>query len=193
MLHTSIGATITNAKHHFTINAKNNTIVNYIYWDSLLRAQQTSTVISILSINASKNFVWRKWNWLQEILLNQTTITAPVNLPIAAARLQVAYTNRIFKNTMLASIGVDAFYNVAYQTPSYQPIIGQFSYNNNYTQPNNAPRVGVFFNSKIKRFRVYVTADELLQITNGKNRILLNGYPAMDYIFRAGFCWAMIN
>jgi hypothetical protein len=193
IVNTSIGGTVSNTKHQFTIKAKNNTIINYIYWDSTRQAKQTSSVISILSITATKNFTWRKWSWLQELLVNQTTPNTPINLPQAATRMQVAYTNQIFKNTMLASIGVDAFYNLPYATPTYHPIIAQFGYNTAYQQPNNAPRVGVFFNSKIKRFRVFVSADELLQIVNSKNRILVNGYPATDYIFRAGFCWAMIN
>jgi Putative porin len=190
---TNIGGTLSNTKHHYNINLQNYTIVNYIYWDSNLRANQQKSLISILSLDASTIFMLKKWSIHPQILLNQVSANAPINLPVLATKWQVAYTNYIFKKSMLASIGIDAFYNIAYQTPYYQPLLAQYSFNTKYTQPNNAPRVGLFFNSKIKRFRVFITADELLQITNSQNRILLQGYAANDYIFRAGFCWVMIN
>ena len=70
--------------------------------------------------------------------------------------------------------------------------IAQFANASAYQQ-NNVPRIGVFFNSKIKRFRVYISADELLQATSNYNRILMQGYPATDWILRAGFSWVMVN
>ena len=93
---------------------------------------------------------------------------------------------------MLASMGIDACYNTPYSAVSYQPLIAQFANASAYQQ-NNVPRIGVFFNSKIKRFRVYISADELLQATSNYNRILMQGYPATDWILRAGFSWVMVN
>jgi Putative porin len=192
ILNTSIGGELKNVEKKYSVVLKNSTSVNYVYWDTTLRAKQNNNIISMLQLEAIKQFTYKHWMWHQSILFQQFTSNAPWNAPPLALHTTLSYTNKIFKKTTLASIGIDAYYNVSYKTPNYEPLIGQYVFANQYIQ-NNLPRVGAFFNSKIKRFRVFITADELIQNIDVKNRILVKGYPATDFIFRAGFSWIMVN
>jgi hypothetical protein len=192
IFNTTIGAKITNEAKCFQIAVNNATVVNYVYWDTNLAAQQLKNPLSLLQLDGSKDMHWRKFSWLQELLIQKATSNTPINFPAFAARTKIAYTNYIFNKSMLASMGIDACYNTPYSAASYQPLIAQFANASAYQQ-NNVPRIGVFFNSKIKRFRVYISADELLQATSNYNRILMQGYPATDWILRAGFSWVMVN
>jgi Putative porin len=192
ILNTTIGGEIKNEARKYSVVLKNSTSVNYVYWDSSMQAKQNKGVISMLQLEAVKIFTYKHWMWHQSILLQQFTANAPWNAPPLALHTTFSYTNKIFKKSTLASLGIDAYYNTSFQTPNYAPIIGQYVFANDYTQ-NNMPRIGAFFNSKIKRFRVFVSADELIQTIDVKNRILLKGYPATDFLFRAGFSWVMVN
>jgi Putative porin len=190
---TTVGASVQNDSKHYKVSASNSTIVNYVYWDANNKAKQLNGALTIFQIEAQKTIHWRHWSWMQDVLLQQGNTNAPINYAPVGLRTMIAYTNKIFKKAMLASIGIDASYNTPYRSASYQALLGQFAFDNAYTQ-NALPRVGVFFNSKIKRFRVYLAADELLTPLNYYyNRVLLKGYAATDFQFRAGFCWVMVN
>ncbi len=175
------------------LQVANKTCYGYIYWDSSYKVQQVNGLVNLASVQINNAIKYKQFTIYNNVLLQKANTGAPLNIPLLAEHLQISYENMVYKKSIRMHIGLDVYYNSAFITPIYLPFINQFGYGTTYKQ-NNLPRVGFFFSTKVKGFRFYLLLDELQQPINfSQNRLLLDKYPATDFMARVGFCWSMVN
>jgi len=89
------------------------------------------------------------------------------------------------------STGIDIRYNMPFYTDAYSPLMYGFVTQYNHLI-ENVPRVGYFFNFKVKTFRGSLCVDEIQQLFT-RNNINYPLYPAQNVMFRFGFHWMFVN
>ncbi|MFM2387383.1 MAG: hypothetical protein RL660_2140 [Bacteroidota bacterium] len=213
--HTVLGAAVAHQRLDWQVQATQHTLVNYIYSDTPFAFKQYNSPILVSCIQSNFNLKYGKWQLRNNVLLQVKGANAPINLPNFVARHHLLYATPLFKGKVQTLSGLEVNYNTRYRTAAYSPYNAQFMFANNYLQ-SNAPRLTAHVNIQISRFRAYIAADELLQaagstsafvrnnyapnwftnIVGGiyqSNRILLQHYPASNFMLRVGFSWVMVN
>ncbi|HQE12722.1 MAG TPA: hypothetical protein PLQ78_08245 [Flavipsychrobacter sp.] len=166
-------------------------ISNFIYLDASLQFSQYAPSFNLTQVWLQKRFSWRQFYLDNEIVYQQKTNLAPVNVPLFMGRHKIAIETRAFKKALLLAAGLDVWYHTPYTASGYAPFLNRFYYQDAITA-SNYPVVAVFFNFKVKSFRAYVMVDQLQQLFT-TNTVLISGYPAQNTMFRFGFNWVLIN
>jgi len=165
---------------------------NYVYFDSLYRAQQESTLFNVLHITAEKVFRLSKhFNLYSEVHLQQATGNPPVNIPLFFTRNRIAYDGNLgFKNLNL-STGIEIRYHTPYKADNYSPLIGQFVFQDT-TTISNRPDVNLFLHFRIKTFKAFVRLENLNAL-GGNYNFTGSHYPYSPMWFRLGIWWGFVN
>lgn len=188
---TTLFATIQSPKYYFSAGIKNYLIQNYLYFNESQAPAQYAGTFSLSQIWLRKLFYFGIFTLDNELLYQQQTSGAPVNVPKFLGRHQLAIERSLFKSSLKIATGVEVRYHSDYYANGYSPFFNQFYYQNAYLV-SNIPEVSVFFNFRIKRFRSYLMFDQVQQFVH-KNTIITKGYAAQNASFRFGFSWVMIN
>lgn len=170
---------------------KNQLIANYLYFDTSLVPQQQTMPFSLIQVFVRKDFRLGIMFSENEIVWQQPTNNAPVNIPLFMLRHILRVETPIFSNAIHFSAGIEGRYHSSYYAHGYVPYFNQFYYQNTY-QISNRPELALFFNFKVKGFRAFVLGEHLQQLiwTNSINAL---GYPAQNAMLRFGFNWSLIN
>lgn len=172
--------------------ARNYIIANYAYLNSNQRPDQYAPTFNISQLWVQKIFKWRSIVFDNELVYQQPTAGAPINVPQLLGRHQLSIETRIFKNALKIATGIQIRYHSSYKPTGYSPFFNRFYYQNTYTV-SNAPETAVFFNFKIKqRFRAYVMGDQMQQLFT-TNNLIAPGYAGPNAMIRFGFNWVMVN
>jgi hypothetical protein len=115
-----------------------------------------------------------------------------IRIPDLFVNAQLAYRNIFFNGNLDMHAGVDLHWKSDYYAPGYDPAIQQF-YNQNDFQSSAFPLVDVFFNTKIKRARVFFKYNNLIQILTGTGYFPTPYYPGQRNIFDFGFDWSFYD
>lgn len=191
-INTKLGGYYSHKKYRFRASLNSLLINNLIYATQLQpNYQQYQTPISILQAEINKGFKFRNWHFENQILLQVMGNNTPIQIPLIASFHRMAYSKRLFKNKMAANMGLDIYFNSAYNVDGYQPVFQSFVYQTTSKQ-SFIPRINPFFNFKIKRFRASINLDQLQHLFI-KNNINYISYPAQGFAFRFGLRWAFVN
>lgn len=188
---TSINATYSNDTLKFSLGFRNYLISNYIYLNTLQLPDQYAPTFNISQIWARKVFRWRSIVLDNELVYQQQTSDAPINVPTLLGRHQLSIERSLFKSALQIAAGAQVRYHTNYQPAGYAPFFNRFYYQNTYSV-NNEPVLSAFFNFRVKRFRAFIMVDQLQQLYS-KNLITAPGYAAQNTMLRFGFNWVMIN
>jgi hypothetical protein len=188
---TALYGNITVPKLKLSLGLRNQILANYIYLDENIAWQQQSEAFNVLQLYVQKHFKFGNWYNENEVILQQATPNAPVNLPTLMLRHQIRYEAPMFKSNLLVSIGLEGRYHTDYYGNGYTPYLNQFYYQNTYLLKNK-PEIMAFLNFKIKAFRAFVVLDQLQQMV-WTNNIYAKGYPITNTVFRFGFNWVLYN
>jgi hypothetical protein len=109
-----------------------------------------------------------------------------IRLPQIFTNTQLSYANVHFNGNLDMHAGVDLHWRSAYYAQAYDPAIRQF-YNQDKTQVNAFPIVDVFFNARIKRGRVFVKYNNVLQAFTQTGYFATPGYPGQRNVLDFGF------
>ncbi len=180
-----------NEKWKLSGGVRNYVLGNYIYLGNDQLPAQHTDIFSLTQAWARKAFHVGILVLDNEIVFQQTTANAPVNVPQLMGRHQLSIESRLFRNALQMAAGIEVRYHTAYNADGYSPFMGRFYYQTAY-QVNNKPEGSVFFNFRIKRMRAYIMMDQLQQFFY-TNNIAAPGYPMQNAMLRFGFCWVMIN
>jgi len=175
-----------------SFGARNYLMANYLYYDDTFTPQQQSEAFSVLQVYGRKQFVYRSFSLDNEVIWQQPTANAPVNLPAFMLRHILSVETNLFKNALKAAVGLEARYHTPYFANGYTPYFNQF-YLQDAIRVSNPVECTAFFNFKVRNFRCFVSGDQLQQLVIKKNVINAPGYPAQNALFRFGFNWVMIN
>jgi len=127
-----------------------------------------------------------------EIAVQQRTGGGPVNVPLVAGRTALSYERFLFNRALQLATGIEARYHTPYNADGWSPFFGRFFFQESILV-SNVPEATAFFNFRVKRFRAYLSGDQLQQLVWRKNVITAPGYPAQSAMFRGGFSWVLVN
>ena len=192
----SFGAEANNS--FINLGFKNHIITNLAYFTGYYRTTQSSKVINILQLSASKKIKLTKyWNLYTDITFQQTDGNAPVKVPLFFTRNRFAYEGVFYKNLNL-SAGLEFRYFTPYEAYNYSPLVAQFVPQDTF-KLKNLPDISAFLHFRIKSFTAYIRAENLNAVSfkNGfgftNNNFAAPHYPTQGFIFRFGIQWAFVN
>lgn len=183
---------VSSERYMFHFNITNYLISNYFYMNSNQLADQYAPAFNLLQVSARKAFKVANFVLDNEVVYQQPTANAPINVPPFMGRVQLSYEHYIFKRALQIATGVQMRYYSPYNTASYSPIFHRYYYDNSYFLVND-PIYSFFFNFRVKRFRMFIMADHLQQMFVQQNFIATPGYPAQDVMLRLGFNWVLLK
>jgi hypothetical protein len=133
------------------------------------------------------------------VVSNQTVYTSlienaddAIRVPEIFANTQVSYANIHFNGNLDMHAGVDIHWRSPYYAPAYDPAIRQF-YNQDTFKLNAFPVVDLFLNAKIKRGRIFLKWNNLVQIVTKTGYFATPYYPGQRNIIDFGFDWSFYD
>ena len=193
---TSFGATATNP--FIQLGFTNHLISNYSYFYNYYQSTQSSKLINIIQVSASKKIkLYKRWSWYLDATVQQTDAAAPIKVPLLYTRSRIAYEGNFFKNLNL-STGVEIRYYTPYKANNYSPLVGQFMPQDTLIL-KNLPDVAAFMHFRIKSFTGFVRAENLNTVSfqNGfgfvNNNFAAPHMPTQGLIIRLGIRWWFVN
>jgi hypothetical protein len=177
---------------------RNHIITNLAYFTDYYHTTQSSKVVNVLQLYASKKIrITKRWSWYADAVAQQTDANGPVKVPLLFTRSRFAYEGNFFKNLYI-STGLEVRYYTPYEAANYSPVMGQFMPQDT-TTIKNLPDVSAFLHFRIKGFTAYLRADNLNTVSfeNGfgfiNNNFAAPHYPTPGFIFRFGILWNFVN
>jgi len=171
-------------------------IDNYTYFGTDALPEQHSGGLSVVSLMLKKEFQAWKFHLANEVLLQQSSNTDVVDLPLVAVRSAGFFEHNFhFKLTngnLNTQLGVEVFYNTSYKSYSYMPSTGIY-YNTLSEKTGNYPYLTAFLNVKIKRTRILLQLDHFNHGWTGYNYFMVPSNPMNTMYFRWGFAWTFYD
>ena len=174
------------------ISAKNSTITNFIYFDTLQSAKQDAAINNILQVELSQKLkIWKisienQLLWQQISSPNQT-----IRLPQWNLHSSLYFEARIFP-TLLLRTGAVLRYWSAYNANAYSPIIQQFYNQNNYNLAVY-PVLDYFISIKIWQAKVFLNAENILQPFLKTTYFTAPNYGQANFLLRFGVYWSLFD
>jgi hypothetical protein len=192
----SFGAEASNP--FITLGFKNHLITSLAYFTSYRQTAQSSKVINLIQVSASKKIkLTKKINWYADVVLQQTDGSAPVKVPLLFTRHRLAAEGTFYKNLNL-STGLEFRYYTPYNGYNYSPVMGQFVPQDT-VKLKNLPDISAFFHFRIKSFTAYIRTENLntVSFVNGfgfiNNNFAAPHYVTQSLIIRFGVQWNFVN
>lgn len=113
-------------------------------------------------------------------------------LPELFVNAQLAYENIFFNGNLDMHAGVDLHYKSAYYALSYDVPVQQFYVQQTFETPA-FPLIDVFFNARIKRGRIFVKYNNLIQLFTKEGYMLTPEYPGQRNLVDFGFDWSFYD
>ncbi len=180
------------------IGFKNHIINNLAYFTDYYHTAQSSKVINLLQVYASKKIkLTKKWNWYVDAVVQQIDGSAPIKVPLLFTRNRLAFEGLFFKNLNL-STGLEVRYYTPFEAYNYSPVMGQFMPQDTVTL-KNLPDIAAFFHFRIKSFTLYIRGENLntINFSNGfgftNNNFAAPHYPTQGFMLRFGIQWGFVN
>jgi hypothetical protein len=176
---------------------------NYVYFD---RLASVDTVQQVFPVQSQGNHIYFSpelrfsIRFLRHVTLtNQTVYTFfaenaddAIRVPELFVNAQLAYSNIHFDGNLDMQAGVELHWHSAYYAPAYDPAIRQF-YNQDDFEVNAFPVIDLFFNAKIKRGRILLKWNNLVQLVTGTGYFPTPYYPGQRNIIDFGFDWSFYD
>lgn len=168
-----------------------NLMANKIFYDTLGIARQADKAVSVISANIHKEFVLWWFHLDNRVLLQFSSDSSVVPVPLLALNLRYYFEFNVVKNALKAQIGANALFNTRWNMPAYNPNLGVF-YNQNVTQFGNTPIIDVFVNLQWKRACIFIKVENVgngWPVKKGKDYFTAPGYIHTQRGFKAGIFW----
>jgi hypothetical protein len=172
-----------NASFNFT------NIDNYTYFDENNLPQQFENQITYLKVKAKRAFTFWKLVLDNTIMYQNVSSGSSVfRVPEFVTRNTFYYKDYWFKGKpMLVNIGATFNYFTKYKMNAYNPLLAEFTLQNN--QEIGFPTVDVFFNAQVRRTRLYFKIENVTSSFTEKNYFSAPNYPYRDFTIRFGLVW----
>jgi hypothetical protein len=115
-----------------------------------------------------------------------------IRVPDLFVNTQLSYANIHFNGNLDIHAGVDIHWKSAYYAPAYDPAIRQF-YNQDKFQSNAFPLVDLFLNAKVKRGRIFLKFNNLVQAFTKTGYFATPLYPGQRDVVDFGFDWSFYD
>lgn len=192
----SFGAEANNS--FINLGFKNHIITNLAYFYDYYHTTQSSKVINLLQVSASKKInLTRRWKWYLNATVQLVDGSSPIKVPLVFTRSRIAYEGVFYKNLNL-STGLEIRYYTPFEAYNYSPVVGQFTPQDSVTV-KNLPDISAFFHFRIKSFTLFIRGENLntVSFANGfgftNNNFAALHYPTQGFMFRFGIRWGFVN
>ncbi|MEE9408039.1 MAG: putative porin [Polaribacter sp.] len=164
-------------------------IDNYTYFDENSKAQQFTSQITYLKVKANREFKVGKFALDNTVMYQNVSSGSSVfRVPELVTRNTLYYQDYWFKGKpMLVNIGVTFKYFTEYYANAYNPVLAEFRVQND--QLIGYPTFDIFFNSQVRRTRLYLKVDNVTSDYSKKNYFSAPNYPYRDFTVRFGLVW----
>jgi hypothetical protein len=115
-----------------------------------------------------------------------------IRVPQLFVNTQLSYANIHYNGNLDMHAGVDVHWRSPYYAPGYDPAIRQF-YNQNTFQMNAFPIVDLFLNAKVKRARIFIKYNNIIQAFTHTGYFATPYYPGQRNILDFGFDWSFYD
>lgn len=156
-----ISASVDIPRWKFRANVAYGLLGNNLYYDTKGIIRQNEGAMSVLSADLRKDFKIGPLHLDNKALLQFSSNPEVLPLPTLALNLRyylefvVQRNEAKTKNIMVMQIGANAFYNTAWNAPSWNPNLGVF-HNQNERLYTNGPYFDVFVNVQWKRACIFI-------------------------------------
>lgn len=165
-------------------------ISNYIYWDTLAMPRSYNKDLLVLSAQMAKHFKLAGWHSDNRVLLQYSTASEVLNLPLLAIYSSNYWKQSLFKGALVADLGFDVYLTSKYKGSAYMPATGIF-HMQDQNDVGGYPYLDVFFAFRIKTTRIFASYNNVLQGVGfaGNNFFTADPYPMKPRHFRLGLVW----
>ncbi len=152
--------------------------------------------VSVMALTAKKEFAVWKLHLDNTLLLQQSTNSEVIDLPLVAARSAFFFDHVFhFASTggeLSFQLGAEAMLHTPYHAMNYMPATGRyFAQRDTYT--GNYPFINAFLNLKVKRTRIFVMVDHINSGLTGYDYFLVPGYPLNIRMIKYGLAWSFYD
>ncbi|MFZ6013032.1 MAG: putative porin, partial [Bacteroidota bacterium] len=117
-----------------------------------------------------------------------------IRLPEVFVNAQLSYANIFFNGNLDMHAGVDVHWKSPYKALGYDPVIQQFFTQDTFRPGlHSFPIVDIFFNAKIKRGRIFIKYNNLVQAITKTGYLPTPFYPGQRSILDFGFDWSFYD
>jgi len=169
---------------------------NFTHFGTAAVPLQHEGGLSVLALTAKKEFVVWKLHLDNTVLIQQSTNTDVIDLPLVTAR-SAFFFDHLFKFRATAGelyfqLGAEAMLHTPYNALSYMPATGRY-YNQSGSEIGNYPFINAFLNLKVKRTRFFIMADHVNSGLTGYGYFLVPGYPLNIRMIKYGLAWTFYD
>lgn len=162
---------------------------NFLYWDNYSRpCQYLDPAIHVFSGFVNKTFVFGKFSIDNKAIVQYSTNSNILHLPLFAATQSYYITFSMFKKALGVQAGIDLWYNTAYYADAWNPATRQF-FLQYHKKTGNYLFADVFLNLKIKRAVLFLKLDHANAGLMGYDYYSTPHYPFADRAFKFGINW----
>lgn len=173
-------------RNNFHVSANVYLLNNWIYVNTIAEPQQTSTAITVTTIQLNKTFQAWKFYFEHQIIY-QNSSNDVIRIPELSGKIRYYFQSRFKK--MKFQIGIDAFYNSAYYANNYSPATRMFFLQND-KKIGNYPLIDPFVSGEIKRATIFAKYEHVNQDWFNLNGFYYTPhYPISLASFRFGIRW----
>ena len=161
---TSLNAFIDVPYWDFSASATYGLVKNYVYYDETAMPAQNGELMNVLSVKLQKDFHIGTFLHLENQLLYQhSSMPDIVPVPDLAVNLRwyfqfVLQRNENKDKILEMQVGANAFYNTAWHSPGWNPVMGVF-HNQTANLYNNGPYFDAFVNFQWKRACIFIKVE----------------------------------
>lgn len=161
-----------------------------IYYDTKAVVQQNTSAMSVITAGLNKEFVLWKFHLDNHILFQYSSNEEVLPLPMLTVNLRWYFQFNVVKNVMKMQVGANAWYNLPWYAPSYNPVAGVFYNQTEYKYGNN-PYIDVFANIQWKRACIFL---KCINVNQGWPARKTDMFSANHYVkpmraFKIGVFW----
>lgn len=174
--------------------ARTHLLNNYLYFDTLGLARQTTAPVQIVQFGAEANLKWRFMHLDQTVCLQQTNRDDVLRLPRWFSRSALYFSGLAFQKRLFFQVGFDFRVHAAFKPDAWQPVTGQFILNDVLTQ-EPYPWLDGFATFKISSFRFFFRYENLGTLLWDKEATYQQTawHPHLFNSFRLGLSWRLFD
>ena len=192
----TVGSSLRWPERHLNIRFSYAIVDNFTYMGDEARPAQHQGGLSVASLLASKDFIFWKLHLDNSVLLQQSSNSEVLSLPLVTAR-SAFFFDHIFRfaateGELSFQLGAEAMIHTPYYAMNYMPATGRY-FSQSDSQTGNYPFINIFLNLKVKRTRIFIMADHINSGLTDYNYFLIPGYPLNIRMIKYGIAWTFYD
>jgi hypothetical protein len=166
-------------------------ISNYVYFDTLATAKQTSEGIGVFRTGFSAGGTFKRFEWSTLVLANTKTGPDVMRMPNLVASANLAL-NVQYKKLLYMQFGIDVQHQSAYYADAYMPTIQQYHLQDRYEIPAFV-QADAYVTLRINRVRLFFKMQNVSQGLLNSNYYTAYLHQAMPRSFGYGVRWLLFD